>query len=148
MKLTPWKHRHEVTPLRSDLEDWMNQFFQEPFAEHLPEAFRRPHFPPLNIAESEKAFTVSVEMPGVEEQDIHVQLMGNQLTIRGERKWESKGFHRVETQLGHLERTIVLPTTLRLDPNAVQATCRRGMLEIVIPKMEATPATKIPVRPG
>jgi HSP20 family protein len=87
-------------------------------------------------------------MPGVEEQDIHVQLMGNQLTIRGERKWESKGFHRVETQLGHLERTIVLPTTLRLDPNAVQATCRRGMLEIVIPKMEATPATKIPVRPG
>lgn len=39
-------------------------------------------------------------------------------------------------------------TPLRSDPHALQSSCRRGMLEIVIPQLEATPATKIPVRPG
>ncbi|MEY2784361.1 MAG: hypothetical protein RL277_565 [Planctomycetota bacterium] len=152
MKLTPWKHRHDVTNFRSEIDDLVNRFFHEPMATHLPEAFTRPNFPPLNVAESEKAWTVTVELPGVEEKDIQVQVMGNQLTIKGERKWEeekkSKEFHRVESQFGSFERMVTLPTNLRLDPDSVQATCRRGMLEIVIPKVEPTPAAKIPVRPA
>lgn len=152
MKLTPWKHRNELTSFRSEMDDLFSRFFSEPVATHLPEAFTRPSLPPVNIAESEKAYTVTVELPGVDEKDIQVQLMGNQLTIKGERKWEeekkSKEFHRVETQFGSFERMVTLPTNLRLDPDAVKATCRRGMLEILIPKVEPTPAAKIPVRPA
>jgi HSP20 family protein len=150
MKLTAWKHRNELTSLRSEFDDLINRFFHEPATSHLPEAFTRSHVPPLNLAESEKSWTVTVELPGVEEKDIHVQLMGNQLIIKGERKWEeekkTKEFHRVESQFGAFERVVSLPTSLRLDPDAVKATCNRGMLEIVIPKVEPTPATKIPVR--
>ena len=155
MKLTPWR-KHEVpAALRGDFEDVFNRMFH-PFDEewdvHLPETFRRRGFPPVNVAEAEDHFSISVELPGLAEDDIQIELMGNQLMIKGERKWkeekEEKEFHRIESQYGSFQRVIQLPTGLRLDPDAVEAKYEKGMLEIAIPKVEPTPVARIPIQKG
>jgi HSP20 family protein len=116
----------------------------------LPEAFQTTTLPPVNVFETDKAFTVSVDLPGLEEKDIDVRMMGNQLMISAERRWEEekKGreFHRVESQFGRFERSITLPENLKM--SAGEASYRKGVLTIALPKVEPTPATKINVKTG
>ena len=95
---------------------------------------------------------ISIELPGLSEKDIQVQLVGQQLIVAGERKWEDekkgKEFHRVESQYGAFRRSIQLPENARVDADALVATYKKGVLEISVPKMEPTPAAKIPVKAG
>ncbi len=154
MNITPWRKRNELSSQTSDLDQLFQRWFDDSAwgRSNLPETFRRSNAPPVNIAESEKAWTISVELPGLEEKDIQVQVMGDQLVIAGERKWESekknKEFHRVESQYGAFQRSITLPENARTEPDAIAATYKRGMLEITLPKVEPTPAAKIPVKTG
>lgn len=158
MSLVPWRERHAPQSSRTELENWFGRFPIEEPEWHLPAVFGRKAFPPVNVSESEKAWTVTFELPGLDEKDIHVQLMGRQLVVSGERRFaqDSKGgdekkgqeYRRVESQYGAFERAIVLPENLKLDPDAVSATYQRGMLAVTLPKVEPTPATKIPVRGG
>ena len=148
MRLVPW-HR---SALSRRTESLFNRFFEDPFnfTEQLPEVLQRASVPAVNIAENEKTFTVSAELPGLEEKDIDVKVLGNQLVISAERKFEEekkeKEFLRVEHQYGSFSRTISLPTGLRTD--AVEAVYRKGILTLAIPKIEPTPAAKIEVKPG
>jgi HSP20 family protein len=144
-----------IFPVRRRLADerpftgWLESFFDRPAFEQLPEVFRRPAFPPINLTENASTLTVAAELPGLDEQDIDVQVMGNQLVISGERKWEKedkKGeeFHRVESQYGSFSRTLTLPVGLRLD--RAEASYDKGILTIRFPKVEPTPAAKIKVK--
>lgn len=150
MKILPWRERPSPISLQSELEELMNRFPFKDSASGLPEIFGRRVVPPVNIAETEKSWCVSVELPGLHEKDIQVQLMGEQLLISGERKWEeekrNKEYHTVESQYGSFERSIRLPANVRLDPENISATYKRGILEVTVPKLEPTPAAKIPVR--
>jgi HSP20 family protein len=116
----------------------------------LPAAFAADTYPAMNVAESEGHFVVTLELPGLDAQDVNIELMGNQLQISGERKWEDekkgKEFHRVESQYGRFARTLALPENLRLRKESIEATFQKGMLEIRIPKLEPTPAEKIAIR--
>jgi HSP20 family protein len=150
MNLTPWRDRRGPTAFRDELE---SLFERSPFGEmasHLPATFRKRAVPAVDIAETEKAWTFSFELPGLAEEDIHVSLMGRQLVVIAERKWEdeSKGkeFRRVESQFGSFERSITLPDNVRADPESIRASYRRGVLQVLAPKVEPTPATQIPVK--
>jgi len=152
MNIIPWRDRTAVSTLRSELDNLFNRM---PFGDgesRLPEVFGRRVMPAVNISETEKSWSVSVELPGLNEKDIQVQIMGQQLVISGERKWEEekkgKEFRSVESQYGAFERSIPLPENLRLEPESIQATYKRGMLEVTLPKLEPTPAAKIPVKAG
>lgn len=150
MKILPWRDRQTPTSFQSDMEEFMNRFPFSETASRLPEIFGRRAMPRVNIAETEKSWCVSVELPGLNEKDIVVQLMGEQLLISGERKWEeekkNKEYHTVESQYGSFERAIRLPGNVRLDPESITATYKRGILEVTVPKLEPTPAAKIPVK--
>jgi HSP20 family protein len=155
MNLALKRNRNALTPFRTELEDLMGRFLDAPtsvFESNLPEVFRRPGFPPVNVAETEKSWIVSLDLPGLDEKDITVQLMGNQLVVSGERKWEAekkdKEYHRTESQYGSFQRAIELPDNARRQPDALTASYKRGILEIVVPKVEPTPAAKIPIRAG
>lgn len=155
MHIIPWRKHDAVAEFKNELGDFFHRFddpFNGSMANRLGEVFQRRTFPALNVSESEKDFALSVELPGLEEKDIQIELMGNQLKISGERKWEKekkgKEFFRVESQYGTFERTVELPDGLRLDRESIQATYTRGMLEIRIPKLEPTPAARIPVKAG
>jgi HSP20 family protein len=149
MKLIPFRGRGNVASYRSDLDDLMTRLLDDDLEMKLPVAFSRAAVPPVNIAESEKSWTVSVELPGLDEKDIQVQILGNHMQISAERKWEAekkgKEFHRVESQYGAFQRTIRLPENVRLDPDSITASYKQGMLEISVPKVEPTPAARISV---
>jgi HSP20 family protein len=156
MNVIPWRRRDGESAYRNELEDLFNRLF-EPFegelSSRLPATFQQRRFPPMNLCESENEFCVTLELPGMEEKDINVELMGNQLVVSGERKWEKedkkgKEFHRVESQYGSFQRVMTLPEGLRLEENAVDATFKNGMLEIRIPKAKPTPAARIQVKSG
>ncbi len=92
--------------------------------------------PNIDIAESKKAYRISVEVPGVDEQDIDLTLDGDALIISGEKRQESEddedGYHRVERSYGSFRRVLTLPTDA--DPDGISAKFRNGVLKIEIPR--------------
>lgn len=149
MKLTPWKQRAQVSTLQTDFEDWMKEFFDNGFS-RLPKVFQEGPIPAINLAEDTNAFVVTVELPGMKKDEIDIQVIGDQLVISGERKWEEekkgKEYYRVESQYGSFRRAIQLPSGLNHDPDAIAATCENGVLEVHVPKLEPRPASRIKVK--
>jgi len=152
MKLIPWRPRGELVDVRNEMDAVLKRFFGELPESRLPAAFTQEIVPPLNVAETEKSWCLSLELPGLSEKDIQVQLMGRTLLISGERKWEEekKGreYRCVESQYGSFQRSFELPENALADADALTATCKKGILELVIPKTEPTHAAKIPVKAG
>ncbi len=152
MNLIPRLRRESPTSGDFDFDEFWSRFWGnggEGMASRLPEMFRTRRFPAVNIAETEDSFCITMDCPGLEENDFEVQAMGRQLIISGERKWEEekkgKEFRRVESQYGKFERTVELPENARNEPEQVDASYKKGILTITVPKLEKTPAGKIPV---
>ncbi|MCK9522378.1 MAG: Hsp20/alpha crystallin family protein [Proteobacteria bacterium] len=101
---------------------------------------RRGGSPSLNLYEDGDAFVVTTELPGVALADLEIQATLNTLTIKGERKAdevpEGATVHRCERTGGSFVRKVSLPT--QVEPAQVKATYRLGVLEVVLPKSEAT----------
>jgi HSP20 family protein len=92
--------------------------------------------PKVDIAESAKQYTITVEVPGVEEKDIDLTIADGTLTIRGEKHYEKEDkdrqYHRVERSYGHFQRVISLPGDAKED--AIEAKFKNGILTLTIPK--------------
>lgn len=158
MSLIPWRNRPEgQVALQSAFDDfWKDDFFKSIWQSfdgarnRLPATFQARSYPAMNVSESENHYLVSLELPGLDVKDINIELMGNQLQITGERKWEEdkkgKEFHRVESQYGSFARSLTLPENTRMDRESIEATFQKGILEIKIPKVEPTPAAKIAIK--
>ena len=103
--------------------------------------------PAVDIKEEDDRFLIHADIPGVDPKDIEVTLEHGTLTIRGERKLETKedekGYRRVERLHGSFYRRFTLPDTA--DPEKVVATGRNGVLEVVIPKQAAVQPKRISV---
>lgn len=94
--------------------------------------------PRLDVRETDKEFRVSVELPGVSEHDVEVDVDGDLLTIRAEKKEEREvdraDQHVTERLFGVFQRSLRLPEAV--DAQAVKADLENGVLQIVIPKSE------------
>ncbi|HSN69973.1 MAG TPA: Hsp20/alpha crystallin family protein [Steroidobacteraceae bacterium] len=94
--------------------------------------------PTIDVAEDEKVFRISVELPGMDEKDIDVTLTEGLLTIRGEKKQEhedkGKEFYRKERSFGSFRRAIPLPVDV--DESKIDASFKKGVLLINLPKTE------------
>jgi HSP20 family protein len=99
--------------------------------------------PAIGVAETEDAFEVTAELPGVDEKDINVSLDGNQLVISGEKKAEStkqeKDWHVEERSYGSFYRSMSLP--FEPEDGAVEAHFDKGVLHLAIKK--PAKATKV-----
>jgi HSP20 family protein len=106
--------------------------------------------PALDISERKDAYLVTVELPGVELDDVQITMEGSLLTIQGERHVahdsSEQQYHRVERRYGAFRRSITLPAHVMAD--AVEASFEDGVLQIVVPKMEEAKPKRIQVRPG
>lgn len=104
--------------------------------------------PALDVEESEDAFTLHVELPGVDPDGVEVSLEENVLTITGERSFyrgrEAEGFRRIERRFGRFHRAVRLPD--RVDSERVEATYENGLLTIVVPKAEEAKPRRIQIR--
>ena len=102
--------------------------------------------PTVDINESADAFTVKAELPGVDKQDVKINIENGILTIRGEKKitTEDKKQHRVECSYGTFVRSFTLPQSVR--SNDVEAEYTNGVLTLTIPKAEAAKPRQIEVK--
>ncbi len=103
--------------------------------------------PAVDIKEEADKFIIHADIPGVNPEEINVNMEDGVLTIKGEKKTEAKtdeeGYKRVERTYGSFYRRFSLPDTANSD--AISAQSKHGVLEIVIPKREAIQPKNIPV---
>lgn len=94
--------------------------------------------PRLDLSATDKEYTVSVEIPGVSEKDVNLELVHDSLIIRGEktqkREEKKKNFYRLERSYGSFQRTLSLPEDANRDN--IKADFKNGILNITIPRME------------
>ena len=100
--------------------------------------------PALDILETEDRFEVTVDLPGIESEQVEVTFEDGMLTIRGNREFardEEQGqFHRIERSYGSFARSVRLPHTA--DAEKIQASFDQGVLKVEVPKRdEAKPRT-------
>ena len=92
--------------------------------------------PQIDISETDDAFEVTAELPGVDEKDIDVSLSDNILTIKGEKKSEREekedDYHLTERSFGRFQRSFKTPDTV--DEEKVQANLKDGVLHVTLPK--------------
>src|SRR5215207_9531537 len=106
--------------------------------------------PALDISERKDAYLVTVELPGVEADDLEITMEDGLLTIQGERHFahdsSEQQFHRVERRYGAFRRSITLPAHVMAE--GIEASADNGVLQILVPKMEEATPKRIKVRPG
>ena len=127
-------------PLRDllSLQERMNRLFEESFAGRLeePALLGSATWTPLADAyEMPEGFVVDVELPGIEEDDVEVQVDGDVLVVKGQRRalgQRPDRFHRMERSHGPFFRSFKL--TEEVDPARVSAQFRDGVLRLELPK--------------
>ena len=91
---------------------------------------------PMEVYEAENEIKVVAELPGVEEKNVALELAGNVLTIKGEKKTaeerKDEGYHLAERRYGTFLRTLRLP--FEVEPDKVEAVFKNGVLTITLPK--------------
>ena len=104
--------------------------------------------PNVDIKEETERYVIHADVPGVDPKDIEVALEDGVLTVRGERKGESReeqdGWKRVERVSGQFLRRFTLPDTA--DAEGISATGAHGVLEVIIPKQAKVKPRKIEVK--
>lgn len=126
------------------LQNEMNRIF-EGFFEETPAV--RPYgvgYPAMNVWEDEGNCYVEAELPGMKLEEIEVLVMGNELTIKGERKIEEQKettLHRRERSYGQFTRTLTLPWEINAEK--VEAKLHEGVLTIKLPKVESARPRKV-----
>ncbi|HEY2955982.1 MAG TPA: Hsp20/alpha crystallin family protein [Candidatus Eisenbacteria bacterium] len=152
MAITRWTPV-TLTPARElfGIQDEVNRLFdgffnRTPFQGDLAATFT----PAVDVEETADEYVVRVDLPGMTQKDVKVNLMGDTLTIRGERKQESDrkdgNMHRIERVYGSFERSFRLGTPVRGDQ--VKAQYRDGVLEVQVPKAEEAKVREIEVQVG
>lgn len=153
--IVPFRGNQNVTRPGTDvfgsLQREVDRLFEE-FAHGFgPLAGANGNFmPSMDIDETDKAFVITTELPGLERKDVEISLDDNVLTIRGEKKIESspndknKNEHVSERSYGVFYRAVQLP--MDVDPKSVQATMSNGVLKITIPRPAQPQSKKIEIK--
>lgn len=138
---------HPVMQLQQEIDRLFDQTFKSLpwFASSLGDSlqtrggiFQNLGFrPQLNIASDDQQYHISLEVPGLKEEDLVLELNANNtLSIRGEKNQEvetkEKRYYRVERSYGQFERLLALPADS--DTEKLRATLTDGVLEIFLPK--------------
>jgi HSP20 family protein len=151
MALVPtFPNRPAYSP-QSEITRLFNSFFDSatPLATPLSQR-TRSFMPAIDIVERDDEFVLSVDLPGLTESDVKIEVLDGVMTISGERKLEREetkdGYRRIERASGSFTRRLTLPKGVEAD--AVKASFANGVLEVHVPKpveskpqlVEITPA--------
>lgn len=138
MPLSIWKQGHD--PVWADFARLRRQL--DDFVTSRDKSFWRPLwgesrlFPLLNVTESDMAFEVTAEIPGMRTDDLEIKIESDTLSLKGERKPEEVdqgvSFHRRERATGSFQRSITLPS--KVDSEKVTASYKNGVLNITLTK--------------
>lgn len=140
--MTLMRYSKPSSPLSKNFSDIMDEFFNEAVSS------RRDTFvPSIDVSETDEEFIITAELPGMDKDDIDIDLENNRLTISGERSIQTeedgKKYHRIETKYGSFERSFQLPENV--DEDSISASYENGLLKISIEKSEEEVKKKIEI---
>jgi HSP20 family protein len=131
------------------LNSEMDRYFDEFGGLSAPKETRTPPLR-MSVSETDTSIEIEAELPGVDEKDIELELSGDLLTIKGEKRVEHselhKGFFHQERTFGKFARSVTLP--FEPDPKLVKTHFARGVLKITLPKSAGVKehTVRIPVK--
>lgn len=142
-------------PLRDlvTLQDRMNRLFQDAADKRTrgaeeggeQEIERADWFPPADVYETEKDFTIAVDLPGIERSALEINLDDdNKLLIRGERPAETEGPHRTERPHGRFLRRFGVPPSV--DHKGITAEYKDGVLRVRLPKRGEPKSRRVEIK--
>lgn len=141
MAIRRWEPFGELASMR----DMMERMFEE-----FPRLAPWSGFTslPIDMYQTDKELVVKTSIPGVKPEDIDISVVGDTLTIKGERKAEEETkrenyFYR-ERSYGTFSRSVTLPVPVEADK--AEAKFEHGVLTLTLPKAETAKAKKIPIR--
>jgi HSP20 family protein len=144
MALVRWDPGREVDTLQSEVNRIFDTFFGG------NETRARRWVPAMDLVETEDHLVLRADLPGLEQDDVNVEVKDGVLTISGERRAEqeqkSEGFHRVERAFGSFSRSLLLPDGI--DAEKVAADFDKGVLEVRIPKPEERKPHRVSIGAG
>ena len=154
-EMTPWERAFPFFRRGGDpflaLQHEINRLFDDAVTLRgslLPAAGKK--WPRLDLSEADNTYTLTAELPGMEEKDVEVSISGDLLTIKGEKRTEKKDEkkHIEEIHYGSFERSLTVPEDV--DRDKVKASFKNGVLTLTMPKLPAaaTATKKIPVTGG
>jgi HSP20 family protein len=132
-----------------NLQDQLFRTFDATYGrnEQREESMTATWSPLVDIFEDQDGITLKAELPEVDAKDVDIQLEGNTLTLRGERKLEKdenrEGYHRIERTYGAFSRSFTLPDLV--DVEHISAESKDGVLRIHLPKKPETKPRQIKV---
>ncbi len=153
MALIKWRRREVWDPFRylSELQEDMNRLFDLSLARlprQLEEVSNAEWLPAVDVIDEKDKLRIKADLPGVDKDNVEINIEDGILTIRGERKEEKeekdKNYYRRECFYGTFERSISLPA--EVDIEKAEANYKDGVLEIILPKKEVSKPKQIKVK--
>lgn len=136
---------HPLLRMNNEMEKLFNTFFpnttlgaynQVPGENLLNSSLAAVYRPQLDICENEENYTINMDIPGIEEKDVKIELNGDMLTVSGERSVEkdytNNSFHQIERSYGKFQRILTLPADANKDH--INAKFKNGVLKIELLK--------------
>jgi HSP20 family protein len=142
---TVWRFGRVANPFRDmqRLQNEMNRLFStvDPQIEH--------EYPPINVWSGEQDVIVTAEVPGIiDSATLDISIIGDTVTISGkvdaEVLKEGESYHRQERNTGHFKRILQLP--FHVDADKVEAKYEKGILRIILPRVEDDIPKKITIQ--
>jgi HSP20 family protein len=146
MSLVKWEPFRALRRRDEPFEELFRDFFRRPMLEEAEEAI----VPAAEVAETDGEVTVKLEVPGVEKDQIQLNVSDDVLTVRGETRKESeekrKNYYRQEIRYGAFQRTVPLP--VEVDGAKASAQLKNGVLKITLPKSKQPKAHEVKIAVG
>ncbi|MGD9330321.1 MAG: Hsp20/alpha crystallin family protein [Desulfobacterales bacterium] len=136
MAIIKWSPAREI----ASLQQGINRLFEDVFVQ--PGSYDGDAMgtwqPPVDIVDTPEAILIFVEIPGVDKNEVRIEIKDNVLSIQGERMVDSAigngSYYRSERVFGKFGRSFALPAMIRTD--SISAGFKNGVLKITIPKPE------------
>ncbi len=144
-----WNDREDLMKsFRNEMDNMFQRFFDDSFFSDKP-MWKESFTPACNIEEKRNKYIVELEVPGVEPDDIEIEIDENVMTIKGERKQQTETkdddsqMHIVEHNYGSFYRSFTLPDNVNTDE--IDAHDKNGILYITIPKQKERKVRRIKI---
>jgi HSP20 family protein len=116
----------------------MERFFERPYPRMVST------YSSSSTKDSDKAYLISIDLPGMDKKDISIETSGNRLVISGERKEESENKEGSKKSYHQFNQSFSLPNDANLE--AITATSTNGVLKITVPKTGKKVSKKIEIK--
>jgi HSP20 family protein len=151
--VAPWRPFMDLSRWEREMDRMMERFFDRRMLPRWPERWlggdaMEITTPAVDLYEEKDEIVVKAELPGMDKENIEVNLSDHHLTIKGEKKKEEEvkeeNYYRSERSYGAFLRTLELPAEVHADK--VKAAFKNGILEVRLPKTEEAKAKEINVK--